>query len=650
MPNRQATHDPEIALRWLLAIQRAPGLTFSALHRKVGGKALLARELLDDLEARQLVRTGEEEKDRPGPSADGHWLTSDGAVFLEDLQRILQEFPNLMFAHRLLRIIGEQPDIAWAQLRDEASTNSQSMAVHRDHLIHEGYVELFERDRKGHRHRRTAKGDETFRRIEQAMGKLVKLDQPEVGAKPPVRAPLPRAMESWSKLTSVLKPALRMGKDGVTVHDPEALRGEPIDALAQTAVFAVGPTRDRAREIVRALAHQQGLVPASLQRFYLARARGHIGSSFTVPAFNIRGATYEVARAAFRAAKRRHVGAMIFEIARSETGYTEQRPAEYAVAILAAGVKEGFRGPLFLQGDHYQFTRPIESAHLQATQFQLENLVLESLDAGFRQIDVDASPLVNPALPTIPDQQALNAVRSARLTSFVRDQEDVGPGVCVGAEVSEIGGPPTSLADVHAFMDRYTHELRRLGQGPGPAKLSVNTLTGTGGSGGAQVSFDLLSSISEVCRETYGMAGVAQHGTAELPDAELHRFVKAGACELHVATGLQNALLDHPEFPHALRARMDAWVKAQQVASPGQTLQKLRKRAFGPFKRDLWAIEPHVMEAIGKDLEAKFDVMFQELGVVDTMPLVDRLARKDPPGWGAGTSGSRTARSTTPSS
>ncbi|NIO08439.1 MAG: aldolase, partial [Deltaproteobacteria bacterium] len=70
-----------------------------------------------------------------------------------------------------------------------------------------------------------------------------------------------------------------------------------------------------------------------------------------------RGMTYQVARAVYRAALKHKVGAFIFEIARSEIGYTRQRPAEYAACVLAAAVKEEFQGPVFIQGDHFQMNR-----------------------------------------------------------------------------------------------------------------------------------------------------------------------------------------------------------------------------------------------------------------------------------------------------
>jgi hypothetical protein len=77
-------------------------------------------------------------------------------------------------------------------------------------------------------------------------------------------------------------------------------------------------------------------------------------SGFTVPAINIRALTYDTAQAVFRAAHAAGVGAMIFEIARSEIDYTRQRPEEYTCVVLAAALKTGYHGPLFLQGDHFQ--------------------------------------------------------------------------------------------------------------------------------------------------------------------------------------------------------------------------------------------------------------------------------------------------------
>src|SRR5580698_3593863 len=107
-----------------------------------------------------------------------------------------------------------------------------------------------------------------------------------------------------------------------------------------------------AREI-QAQAQAKGIFLASIHDVYLARGKGK-GKNFTTPAMNLRCLTYYLARAIFRTAKRLNAGAFIFEIAKSEMGYTNQPPIEYSSVILAAAIKEGHSGPVFVQGDHCQ--------------------------------------------------------------------------------------------------------------------------------------------------------------------------------------------------------------------------------------------------------------------------------------------------------
>src|SRR5437763_10417285 len=126
-----------------------------------------------------------------------------------------------------------------------------------------------------------------------------------------------------------------------------------IDGLVRTAVFGDGDGRAGARKTIHLEARRRGAVPSSVYPLYMAIGRGQV-RPFTVPAFNIRALTYDAARALFRAAMRHDVGAFIFEIARSEIGYTEQRPGEYAACVLGAAIKEGYKGPVFIQGDHFQ--------------------------------------------------------------------------------------------------------------------------------------------------------------------------------------------------------------------------------------------------------------------------------------------------------
>ena len=113
----------------------------------------------------------------------------------------------------------------------------------------------------------------------------------------------------------------------VTIRDAAAVRRR-IGALVESAVFSKEPHRSLARWLIREVAAAAGALPASIQDLYLARGRGETRDTFSVPAMNLRALPYHASRAVFRAAKKADATAMIFELARSEMGYTDQRPAE----------------------------------------------------------------------------------------------------------------------------------------------------------------------------------------------------------------------------------------------------------------------------------------------------------------------------------
>ena len=134
------------------------------------------------------------------------------------------------------------------------------------------------------------------------------------------------------------------------------LAGPPMDQLVRAAVFAEGVEREYARWLIWELGQTVGVRPASIQDLYMARGRGEV-QGFTVPAIDLRVVTYDAARAIFRTANAIEAGAFILEIARSEIAYTGQRPHEYVSVVLAAALREGFRGPVFIQGDHFQINQ-----------------------------------------------------------------------------------------------------------------------------------------------------------------------------------------------------------------------------------------------------------------------------------------------------
>jgi hypothetical protein len=142
--------------------------------------------------------------------------------------------------------------------------------------------------------------------------------------------------------------------DGKVIVLDEAILRKTIHKLAEVSALGKGTEQGMARFLIRSAALALGIYPASINDLYLARGEGKVPFTFTVPAMNLRVLAFDSARAVFRAALKVNTAAIIFEIARSEMNYTDQRPTEYSASILAAAIAEGFTGPVFIQGDHFQ--------------------------------------------------------------------------------------------------------------------------------------------------------------------------------------------------------------------------------------------------------------------------------------------------------
>ncbi len=409
-----------------------------------------------------------------------------------------------------------------------------------------------------------------------------------------------------------------------------------IDTKVWNAVFGTDShIKEEHRQVIREIASTLGIFPASIQGLYEAAGKG-LYHGITVPAINIRGITYQVARAVFRAALKNRVGAFVFEIARSEIGYTGQRPGEYAACVLAAAIKEGFKGPVFLQGDHFQVKR---SKYISETEKELnaiKELIRESVDAGFLNIDIDASTIVDLEKQSLDDQQERNYLVTADMTRFIRDIEPEGITISVGGEIGEVGKRNSTVEDLRAFMDGYLSQL-----GPnvrGISKVSVQTGTTHGGlvlpdgsMASVKVDFNTLEVLSRVAREEYNMGGAVQHGASTLPDEAFGMFPQAGALEVHLATGFQNLIYDNSHFPKELLDGiyghlLDNYIsEKKQGETTEQFLYKTRKKAFGDFKKEMWSLPEENLRGISETLENRFSLLFQRLNVVETVDLVGKF-------------------------
>src|SRR6266508_3741215 len=422
-------------------------------------------------------------------------------------------------------------------------------------------------------------------------------------------------------------------------QSPAARQSAALDELVRQAVFGTPEEREQARWLIWEIGQQAGVRPASIHELYLARGRAEV-RPFTTPAMNIRVLSYDSARAVFRAAQRFDVGALICEIARSEIGYTEQRPAEYVAVMTAAALREGFTGPLFIQGDHVQVNAKKYAVDGETELQAIRTLIEEELHAGFYNIDVDTSTLVDLSQATLDAQQRVNYERAAELTRFIRDREPEGVTVSVGAEIGEVGGKNSDVHELKAFMDGYIRALAKRGEYSGISKISVQTGTSHGGVGLpdgaiAKVQLDLqaLKALSHDARTKYGLGGAVQHGASTLPPEAFSQFPQCEAVEIHLATNFQTIVMDHPALPNDLRREVNEWVKreAKEEWKKGDTeeqfIYKSRKKAIGPFKRRFWDLPADVRAAIGADLEKTFAFLFEQLRVKGTRASTDRYVK-----------------------
>ncbi|MEN3013081.1 MAG: class II fructose-bisphosphate aldolase [Endomicrobiia bacterium] len=428
-------------------------------------------------------------------------------------------------------------------------------------------------------------------------------------------------------------------KDGkVEIKNLTLLREKIIDELVWKAVFGTSEQEKIfCRKLIRLIAQRLNLGPASIYDLYVAIGRNEV-SGFTVPAVNIRGLTYDTAKALFRAAKKLDVGAVILEIARSEMGYTNQSPDEYAAVILGAAIKEGYDVVVFLQGDHFQVNAKRYKENSQKEIEGIKNLIQNSIDAGFYNIDLDTSTLVDESKPTLDEQQKENYKVASELTEFVRSIQPKGIEVNLGGEIGEIGSKNSTEEELIAYMEGYKKELKSGLKGI--TKLAIQTGTTHGGIplpdgsiAKVKLDFDVIERLTKVAKEKYNLAGCVQHGASTLPAELFDKFPKVGTLEIHLATEFQNIIFDHPLFPSELKQHIYKYLdeNCKDERKPSDTDQqfyyKTRKKAWGPFKKEVWSLSQHIKDSISLDLQKKFEFLFDKLNVKNTKDIVKKYIK-----------------------
>ncbi len=439
-----------------------------------------------------------------------------------------------------------------------------------------------------------------------------------------------------NELKLTFKDNLTFHDPKITIHNPQAITPELVDKLTYTLVFSTDDSlKATIRRIIHELAKLNESPSSSIRPLYTAIGKGQV-KGFTVPAMNIRMMTYDTARVMFRVAKKKRAAAFIIEIARTESEYTLQPPDEFATVILAAAIRENYRGPVFIQGDHCQFNAKQYLIDKEHELQRIKDWVTLLLHADFRNIDIDGSTLVDLTKPSLLSQQKDNAYVTAEMTKFIRSHEKKGGYVAIGGEIGHIGDKNSTVEEFEAFMHQYINKVAR---GSGISKVSVQTGTSHGGvistAGKVQtmpVDFSVLTNIGKVAKEKYNLAGPVQHGASTLPMDVFHTFVQSHTVEIHLSTGFQNIVFE--TMPKELRDEIYHWAK-KQLKSEWQTgwtedqfLYKVRKKTWGPFKKHLWQLSDAEKQPIIHALEEYLENIYDQLNITGTEDIVKQYLSK----------------------
>ena len=446
------------------------------------------------------------------------------------------------------------------------------------------------------------------------------------------------------EITLLLKNIATPDNGGLKIENADKLRGDVLDQLIQNAVLNPSPEiKGLSRFLIKSAALELGIVSSSIQGLYEARGRGEV-KGFTVPALNIRGMPYELCRAIFRTAIKMNSGAFIFELAKSEMSYTFQNPHELSTVILAAAIKEGYTGPVFIQGDHFQVNAKNYAQDPEKEIAGLKNLIQSGIAGGFYNIDIDTSTLVDLSKPTVVEQQRANFEVGVELTKYIRELEPEGITISVGGEIGEVGKENSNEQELRAYLDNFNDLLEKTRSGATTiSKISIQTGTSHGGVplpdgtvAEVNLDFDTLENLSRISREDYGLAGAVQHGASTLPQNLFNKFPELETAEIHLATDFQNMIYGSNLFPNDFKEKIYGHLREKFAAEKksGETdeqfIYKTRKKGFGEFKSGFWGLSSEIREGIGKELEAKMDFLFDKLAVQNTRDAVNKTVELVP--------------------
>ena len=253
--------------------------------------------------------------------------------------------------------------------------------------------------------------------------------------------------------------------------------------------------------------------------------------------------------------------AVLFEIARSEIGYTGQTPQEFYDRITGIAGELDFNTPYAIHGDHITIKdntpESIDSAR---------KLIDAEVAAGFTSYAIDASHNFNFDGKNEREQLADNIAITVELADLIPNE------ACLEVEVGEVGRTNadgtkklTTVAEADAFISAL-HE-----QGVKPDLLAINNGTIHGNIFDAEgniveqvgIDIDRTKAIADAIAPLE--VRIAQHGITGTPLRLMHLLIEAGIAKGNVGTNWQNVYIEN--LPGEMRNKMEEWTLASDEAA-----------------------------------------------------------------------------------
>jgi fructose-bisphosphate aldolase class II len=212
---------------------------------------------------------------------------------------------------------------------------------------------------------------------------------------------------------------------------------------------------------------------------------------------------------------------VLYEIAKSELGYTEFTPASFAAFIVAENERLGNTSvPFGIHADH------LTVKNLEAAKTEVANLINAEMEAGFTSFAIDASHMENEK----------NLAGTVDLAKPV-----VAAGLGLEVELGEIGAKSGS-AEGFTRPDEaawFIGELAKAGIHPNLLAINNGSIHGTYfGTAQEGIQLDLTREIWEAIQPW--KVDIAQHGITGTSLDKIAKFIHCGIRKGNVGTLWQN--------------------------------------------------------------------------------------------------------------